>query len=339
MPLPAIYIAGFWFVVGAINLVLLSLDAFRKGPFITDSLTSLCGCLLSFGLLWVTRHVARPRRPWRNMARWAAVVAAGTALWAFDSLMQAWTTGHPPWGRWPDDWFMPLRMNWVYFTALYALQMVILALVESIDALRTRERQLLEARLAALRFQLNPHFLFNTLNAISTLVAEASVREAGEMIERLSRFLRASLTGEPTDLVSLSAELDMIHAYLDIEAIRFGDRLNVRYACQAGLAEAQVPSFILQPLVENAVKYAVAPAKQAVTIAIEASAENESLILVVEDDGRHDHAMAVPGTGVGLRNVAARLDALYGPAARMEAVRRERGFTAVIRLPLQWSAT
>lgn len=154
------------------------------------------------------------------------------------------------------------------------------------------------------------------------------------MIGRLSDFLRASLSSEPGAFNSLESELHAVQAYLDIEAVRFGERLAVRYICDTETGGAMVPPLILQPLVENAVKYAVGPSKRTVTITVEARSADEWLELIVSDDGRIS-APAGHGTGVGLRNVAGRLDALFGAEATLEAVSREGGFAATIHMPLR----
>src|SRR5690606_1139451 len=147
------------------------------------------------------------------------------------------------------------------------------------------ERTATAARLAALRYQLNPHFLFNTLNAISSLVVTRRNAEAEGMLSRLSDFLRATLADVSDSVVSLDAELATLQTYLEVEALRFADRLIIEVDCPAALRDANVPGFILQPLVENAIKYAVAPAKRPVTIQIIAKRQGDALVLQVNDDG------------------------------------------------------
>jgi sensor histidine kinase YesM len=178
------------------------------------------------------------------------------------------------------------------------------------------------ARLAALRLQLNPHFLFNTLNAISSLVGAARTREADEMIERLSDFLRQTLEEEVDAIVPLSQELAALDSYVAIERIRFGERLNIELNVDRTLrARILMPSLILQPLVENAIKYAVAPARQPVTIALSAWEEDGLAVIDVRDDGAGvavDRG-SITSTGLGLANVRQRLETLYGSAAALEA--------------------
>ncbi len=174
------------------------------------------------------------------------------------------------------------------------------------------------AELRALRYQVSPHFLFNTLNSLSTLVLRDRPDEAERMIQNLATFFRTSLTSDPTADVTLAHEIELQRLYLQIEAIRFPDRLHVSVDVPAALEGACVPGLLLQPLVENAVKYGVARARRPVTIGI-AAWESEGLLhLSVTDDGDPLDAAAADaqrGTGVGLANVADRIAARHGPAA------------------------
>jgi signal transduction histidine kinase len=337
---PARLIVALWIIVAILNIALSFLGRFDLRAIVPVAITSVCGLLLSLAVLTVTPRIVDEASRFALPQVVSLAVLNGSALWFLDVLVQAWITKRSAtWSLLAGE-LLDLRLNWVYFVALFVLQAVASALLTSARNLAIRERQLVEAQLAALRFQLNPHFLFNTLNAIASLVADGRAADAEEMITRLSDFLRTSLSDETTGLTTLGSELDTVQAYLEIESVRFGERMKVHYACDPGLTQAQVPSLILQPLVENAVKYAVTPSKEQVTLSIEASATGErNLILVVEDDGRHaTEQTPTPSTGVGLRNVAARLNALYGSSGHIEAIRRERGFTAVVRLPLQYTS-
>ena len=170
------------------------------------------------------------------------------------------------------------------------------------------------AELRALRYQVNPHFLFNTLNSLSSLILTGRSEQAERMILNLATFFRTSLSGDPTEDVSLADEIALQRLYLDIEAVRFPDRLLVQVDLPEALATAQVPGLILQPLVENAVKHGVSRTARPVTIAISARERHDRLVLTVENS-----AVAAPcehgpvdGTGVGLRNVRDRLTARFG---------------------------
>lgn len=241
----------------------------------------------------------------------------------------------------------PLWRQFVFglmpFILVYGLYAAGLGLVFSSMIAQERERQLAaaqsaaqQAQLAALRFQLNPHFLFNTLNAVSSLIVTRRNDEAEGMIGKLSDFLRASLEADPQREVTLDEEFAMLQSYLDIEAVRFRDRLDAEFVCPVELLDALVPSFILQPLIENAVKYAVAPSRRPVRIVVRATASEESTLrLCVEDDGGQAFGGAPrSGTGLGLANVRRRLEAFYGIEGGLVATARERGFVALMTLPL-----
>lgn len=190
------------------------------------------------------------------------------------------------------------------------------------------------AQLAALRYQLNPHFLFNTLNAISAMIVTKRNVDAELMTDKLSSFLRSSLASDPTELVPLDQELSLIEDYLEIESIRFGERLHVEIDCETAACSVPIPSFLLQPLIENAIKYGVAPSLEPVNIRVTGRCAGEDLVITVEDDGRGAQAaVKTGGAGVGLDNVRQRLAALYGDAASLGAGARDPGFAATIRLP------
>lgn len=196
--------------------------------------------------------------------------------------------------------------------------------------------QLAEARLAALRTQLDPHFLFNTLNAISALV-ERDPRGVRRMIARLSELLRHSLDDASAPETPLRNELDFIGRYLEIMQIRFQGALEVEIRTEPAALAALVPTLILQPLVENAIKHGVAEGGRGGRIEIDARLDGETLVLQVTDDGRGPVRPVVEG--VGLRNTRSRLEALYGPAARLEVTPRPEGGTcAEVRLPFHTAA-
>lgn len=211
--------------------------------------------------------------------------------------------------------------------------------------LRAQERQLYssimlaqESKLKMLRFQLNPHFLFNTLNAISSLLLDERAREADDMLTRLSGFLRFTLDAAPDDRVPLRREIEAQRLYLEIEKTRFADRLEVDIAVEDGVSEALVPTMILQPLLENAVKYAVSQTTQPVHVAVRASRlPAGQLELRVSDTGAGNVSIRPSaGAGVGLNNIRARLGVLYGEAANVAAgPRPEGGFEVVITMPFE----
>jgi signal transduction histidine kinase len=188
------------------------------------------------------------------------------------------------------------------------------------------------SQLAALRGQLNPHFLFNALHTVVQLIPVEPAR-AAEAAERLAGLLR-SATAEDRDLVPLAEERAFVERYLALEALRFGDRLVVRTELPGALDDAEVPSFVMQTLVENAVRHGAALREAATTITITAHAEHDVLALSVRDDGAGAD-LAQPETGTGLRRLRERLSALYGTRASLTlASMPGSGFTATVRLPL-----
>lgn len=194
-----------------------------------------------------------------------------------------------------------------------------------------------EAHIAALRYQVNPHFLFNTLNAISALVSEGRKVEAEAMLLNLSAFLRSTLSGDPRGIIPLADEIALQRLYLTIEEARFSERMRVELDVPEELARAGVPALILQPLIENAVHYGVGRSEAMTTIRVTASDDGEELRIAVEDDGAG--GVAAGGIGIGLANVRDRLRAHFGDHGDMQAGPREGGgYRTVIRLPLAMAA-
>lgn len=193
-----------------------------------------------------------------------------------------------------------------------------------------------EAQLRMLRYQLNPHFLFNTLNAISTLILIQSTDQANAMVTRLSKFLRYSLEHDPLDKVDLSHEISSLNLYLDIEKVRFEERLKVEIDLEPGTEKALVPSMILQPMVENSIKHAIARSENGGSIWIQAQRCNHNaLCITVADDGPGsiDHPTSI---GVGLKNIRDRLQEIYGEQHKAEfSARQPRGFQVTVVIPYE----
>jgi two-component system LytT family sensor kinase len=198
-----------------------------------------------------------------------------------------------------------------------------------------------EAQLKMLRYQLNPHFLFNTLNAISTLILDNHNRIANQMVMRLSEFLRYTLDQDPMKKVTLRQEIEAMNLYLTTEKLRFGDRLKLEYAVEEAAMDALVPSLLLQPLIENAVKFAVSPSEIGGTIRVEGRTRGAMLELAVADDGpglsTSAPHVAVPaaGRGVGLRNTRERLAVLYEERHRFSTIDNKPGLRIELGLPLE----
>ncbi len=199
----------------------------------------------------------------------------------------------------------------------------------------TLETRLVEARLQTLQAELHPHFLFNTLHAISTLV-HTSPDAADRMISRLSDLLRLTFDGTGAPAVSLQEELEFLQKYLEIEQIRFQDRLSVLYDVDSETLDAEVPRLILQPLVENAIKHGVSPRSGRGLIQISSRVRDNALWIEVRDNGVgiDVHARSRLHTGVGLSNTRARLECLYGTAHRLEFSEGTDGLAVQMQIPL-----
>ncbi len=236
------------------------------------------------------------------------------------------------------------------WTALYFGINYFLQVEEQNDRLMHLENQATYAQLAMLRYQLNPHFLFNTLNSISTLVLLKQTEPANAMLSRLSSFLRYTLVNEPTAQVTLAQEVATLKLYLDIERMRFEERLRTIFQIEASAESALLPSLLLQPLVENAIKYAVSPQESGAEITISAKIIGQNLRIIVSDtgpglqsDAAENRLLGVTfdggeqvSTGVGLTNIRDRLAQAYGANHSFEIQDApEGGFAVEIILPFE----
>jgi two-component system, LytTR family, sensor kinase len=205
-------------------------------------------------------------------------------------------------------------------------------------------RQLVEAELRALRAQINPHFLFNSLNTIAALIS-LEPEKAEKFTVRLAKVFRYVLLHADRPLSAIDEEMDFLRTYLEIEQIRFGERLLVEFDVERAIAHAAVPSLILQPLVENAIKHGIAPKVGTSRILVQAKRQNGLILLSVEDDGiglfpngsqlGRSLSSASFGTGVGLQNVRERLQTMYGPAASLSLVNIQGGGSrATLEIPV-----
>ena len=231
-------------------------------------------------------------------------------------------------------YFLLLAWASTYFALLAGVQA---------RAAQRREEQFRSAAKAAelrsLRYQVNPHFLFNTLNSLSALVMTGKAERAEKMIQTISRFYRHSLANEPTADVALRDEFDLQRLYLDIEAVRFPKRLVCVFDLPADLEDARVPGMILQPLVENSVKYAISAVARPVTITLAAREEFDRLVITVSDDGPGVPQGAHHGFGIGLANVRDRLEARFGADIGFTSAPVPGGYRTEIRIPLTRSTT
>jgi signal transduction histidine kinase len=238
----------------------------------------------------------------------------------------------------------------VSWSALYYAINFFLQVEEQNDQLIRLENQATSAQLAMLRYQLNPHFLFNTLNSISTLVLLKQTEPANAMLTRLSSFLRYTLVNQPGGRVTVAQEVDTLKLYLDIERMRFEERLRTTFHIDPATESALLPSLLLQPLVENAIKYAVSTQESGAEITITTQLIGQNLRITVSDTGpglqSSSASNRVSGvsfdggepvsTGVGLANIRDRLSQAYGEQHRFETIEpAEGGFAVVIEIPLE----
>jgi hypothetical protein len=271
----------------------------------------------------------------------AATIATALAQTLFDLAFAGWVAEN-----FLESWYNLERyLNQAYEKAFrYLLVFLVNVVLFQLTFARRREfiqdRQLSDARaaaqqaqLTALRYQLNPHFLFNSLNSISALIVTHRNEDAERMTEKLSTFLRNSLSADPARLVPLEEELSLIEEYLDIEGVRFGERLDVEIDCEPEAGAALVPSFIVQPLVENAIKHGVAPSRDPVHIRIAASVEGKDLCIEVENGTSPVLDEPSFGAGVGLKNIRRRLQAVYGRRASLDTEKRPGRYVARICIP------
>jgi len=287
----------------------------------------------------------RPMRVASILVHAVASVAAGLVLAAGDATVNAWVRPSP-------QGLAVTTRNW-FVGGLPATTMVYFAIVIATYAwrdgmrLRVREReavaleaQLREAQLGALRMQLQPHFLFNSLNAVMALVRDQDTERAIRALSLLSDVLRTTVNAGDSHETTLAAELDFVTRYLGIEQVRFTERLRVTIDVADDLRDAQVPVFILQPFVENALKHGILRGRGANEITIASHADATTLTLEVRDDGEGLPANATNGTGVGISNARRRLERMYGPRAELTVSNASAapGVVVNIRMPLKRSA-
>jgi two-component system, LytTR family, sensor kinase len=225
------------------------------------------------------------------------------------------------------------------WSALYYAINYFVRAEEQADQMMRLEAQATSAQLTMLRYQLNPHFLFNTLNSISTLVLLKQTEQANAMLSRLSSFLRFTLINEAAAKVPLTQEIETLKLYLDIEKMRFEERLRMYFHIDPSVENALVPSLLLQPLVENAIKYAVTPKEEGADISVTAQLVGQRVRITVSDTGpglqlgQQDHSLS---TGVGMANTRERLSQAYGDDQRFEHyVKAGGGFEVLLELPYQ----
>ena len=273
----------------------------------------------------------------------SAAILGGLAYPIFTRFMPPEGTS-PFWVRYWADYPVEVVPRLWTFASVYAMS---LAISYATDV-REREEEIValralaqDAQLRALRSQLNPHFLFNALNSIAALIGDGRAKEAEETTEHLADFLRTTLSLDPQRLITIGQEAALQRIYLDIQKVRFPTRLNIVFDIAPDVQDALVPNLILQPLIENSVKYAVAQSTTRVTVKVCARADGDKLWIIVEDDGGNAASSgAATGNRMGLANVAERLAAHFGDDAALSfaPLHEGGGFRNTMCIPLERAA-
>jgi len=337
-------------------LLLRSMSALANGQpasfLVLVLIASITGFSLSL-LLAVLYHQLIDKRPLVTWGVTGLVLPFAVGLYAF---MDGWVIALYR----PDSVasFAQLFIGVAYYdatllgawSALYYAINFFLRIEEQNDQLLRLENQATSAQLAMLRYQLNPHFLFNTLNSISTLVLLKQTEPANAMLTRLSSFLRYTLINPPSGRVTVAQEVETLKLYLGIERMRFEERLRTTFRIDEGCEDGLLPSLLLQPLVENAIKYAVSTQESGAEITIAASLIGQNLRITVSDTGpgmqTNEAEKRLSGitfdggeqvsTGVGLANIRDRLGQAYGATHRFETYEPpEGGFAVTIEIPFE----
>ena len=333
-----------WLVTAYGTYAVAEMIAGRTG-FVHDLPLDLPAVLIVAALAFGLYPVAASQAARAPVVRWTVVLAAAVATAFAQSIVnmiENWLLGVIPA---LDAAHLPLirqRFGRNFLSHLYmciATGALFIFLIETrrtelqrLQRLRA-ERIAADARMAALSLQMNPHFLFNALNGVSSLILSGEPDAAEAMVSRLADFLRRSLRSDPAVPVPLKEEMATVAAYLQIEQARFEERLSFTLDLPDRLAELPVLPFLLQPLAENAIKHGVARSRRPVAVRISAADEEDMLVLRVEDDAAA-RGSTTAGLGIGVGNIRERVAARYGARAAVSAQPTETGFLSEIRIPL-----
>ena len=323
--------------------------------FLYVTVITIIGALISLGLRYAYRWIIR-KPIWAQAIAFLGGSAGAAWLW-YQSRAYIYTTyiskeeGYSDWlkemGEAGEIYEMLSFMStftsaWTVmaaWSALYFAMKYYRVFQEVSESALKSAAMAHEAQLKMLRYQLNPHFLFNTLNAISTLVLEQDTELANRMVTKLSKFLRFSLDNDPMQKITLDEELEAIGLYLGIEKVRFEERLRLEQDIEPQARKALIPSLLLQPLVENAIKYGIARSEDGGSLRIAARVFAGDLLLELSDDGPGTELVdgQIPGaTGVGLANTSERLLELYGDRHSFKLSKTDpHGLTISIRIPFE----
>jgi sensor histidine kinase YesM len=246
--------------------------------------------------------------------------------------------------QWNESWSTLEFGGWLLFslatmfvwTAIFFIMLYNTKLQKEHEMLLRAQTSAKDAQLQMLRYQLNPHFMFNTMNAISTLIYKNDNDKANDMLDKLCEFFRYSLDTNAKNNTTLDKELALLDLYLSIEKVRFLERLTINMHIDDDVLKAQVPSMLLQPLVENSIKYAVEPRKESGCITLIAKKESDRLVLKVLDNGDGKNTTISHGFGIGISNTKARLNAMFNGDYEIIITENEQnGITVMISIPFE----
>ncbi len=312
---------------------------------ITDVSIALVGILATPFALWLALRYPVSALTWRRHVPLLALGAVAlallmnlvrTQLWLWAGIMPASGFLHAALLTLPNVFHIDVINIAFIMSAAHLLLYLRDRQEKSVRAAKL-EAQLSEARMHTLQAQLQPHFLFNALHTVGQLVRTQRNAEAMQVVERLGDLLRRSLDDRRSTFVSLADEIGFAQAYLEIESIRFADRLRVEWHCEPGVERAQVPALVLQPIIENAVRHGIALSSSAGRLSITIGRIDGTLRIFVRDDGRG--VAAGWQEGIGIRNTRERLANAFAGAARFELRNTGEGSEAVLEMPFRTSAS
>jgi len=327
---------------------------------IYDLLQSLIGLALTIPMHWIYRSMLKKTGSIALLVWTVAVVLIFSFFWSvlrISTFILVTNEGHQLWGDFGGWYFSGFFVFLCWTATYYSLYYYSVATAEKYRRIKqversrgervkrlSAEKSAAEAKMQMLRYQLNPHFLFNTLNAVNSLIASNEPVQARETIEKLSMFLRFALKEEKTGWVSLSSEIEALELYLGIELIRFADRLTIEFDIDESALNVKVPSLLLQPMAENSIKHAVNVCEDTCLIRVSASVTDDYLTLMVSDDGPGiaslDDGTFTPEdfefSGLGVRNIIERVANVYGDKASVILENKKTvGLSVFVSLPIR----
>lgn len=327
---------------------------------IYDLLQSLIGLALTIPMHWIYRSMLKKTGSIALLVWTVAVVLIFSFFWSvlrISTFILVTNEGHQLWGDFGGWYFSGFFVFLCWTATYYSLYYYSVATAEKYRRIKqversrgervkrlSAEKSAAEAKMQMLRYQLNPHFLFNTLNAVNSLIASNEPVQARETIEKLSMFLRFALKEEKTGWVSLSSEIEALELYLGIELIRFADRLTIEFDIDDAALNVKVPSLLLQPMAENSIKHAVNVCEDTCLIRVSASVTDDYLTLMVSDDGPGiaslDDGTFTPEdfefSGLGVRNIIERVANVYADKASVILENKKTvGLSVFVSLPIR----